>query len=87
MLRGDRDPPGQVVRVVLGDGDGEDHLAVGADQLAEAVGDPRQGAAEAAALQQLVGAERAGGDDHAARPSGCGLPRPGRSPERSLVTA
>ena len=64
--RGDRNPFGQVVRVVLGDGDREDHLAVGADQLAEPVGDPRQGAAEAAALHQLVGAERAGGEDHAA---------------------
>ena len=64
---GDRDPPGQVVGVVLGHGDREDRLAVGPHQLAEPVGDPRQGAAESAALQQLVGPQRAGGDDHAAR--------------------
>ena len=39
---------------------------VGADQVAEPVRDPRQGAAVAAVGEQLVGAERAGGDDHAA---------------------
>ena len=64
--RGDRDRLGEVVAVVLG-GDGGDRLAVGADDVADAVREPRQRAAEAAALEQLVGAERAGGDDDAAR--------------------
>ena len=61
--RGDRDPAGEVFRVVVGDRDREDHLAVGPHQLTESVGDLRQRAAEPAALHQLVGAQRAGGED------------------------
>ena len=62
----DRDALGEVDRVV-GCRDREDRLGVRAHDLAEAIGDPRQRAAEPAPLQQLVRAECSRADDHAAR--------------------
>ena len=53
----------RVVDAVVGRRHGEDRLAVGAHELAEAVRDVRQRTVVAAALQQLVRPERAGGQD------------------------
>ena len=64
---GDRDALDQVLRIVLGHGHREDRLAVRAHQLAQARGDPPERAVQAAALEQLVRAQRSGGDDDAAR--------------------
>ena len=62
---GDRDAAHDVGRAGR-QRDGEDRLRVGAHQLAEAVGDARQRAREPGRCEQAVGAERAGGHDHAA---------------------
>ena len=51
------------------------------------LGEARQRAAEAAALEQLVGAERAGGDDDAAGGQRRWRSLRNHAPERSLVTA
>ena len=56
---GDRHAFDQIVGVVLGHGHREDRLGVGAHELAQARGDARQRAVHAAALQQLVRAQRA----------------------------
>jgi hypothetical protein len=52
----------------LRQGHGLDGFAVGPDQLSEPIADARQRAAELALRQQLVRAERAGREHHAARP-------------------
>ena len=67
--RADRDVlPG--LRGVVGQGDREDRLAVGAHEFAEPVAETRQRTVQFALGQQAVGAERAGGNDHTARAEG-----------------
>ena len=68
--RGDRHRAGEVAAVV-GSGDRLDRLRVGAHQLPEPLREPRQGPAVLAVGEQLVRAQRPGGDHDAARPSGC----------------
>ena len=69
---GDRHPLREVARLVVV-GDGEDRLAVGAHEVAEPVRDAGEGAARAAVLEQLVGAERTGGEHDPLRGEGVAL--------------
>ena len=74
---GDRDPALDVRRTGR-QGDGEDRLRVGAHELADAMAQARQRAVQPAGGEQLVGAERAGREDHAAGGEGlAAAPDPG----------
>jgi hypothetical protein len=64
--RGDRDPLAVVDRGVGGDR-AQDRLGVGPREVAQPVGDARQYATVAHPVQQLLGTQRAGGEDHLVR--------------------
>jgi hypothetical protein len=64
---GDGDAPDEVVVVILGHRHREDRLGVRAHELAQARGDPRERAAQAAALEQPVRPQRSGGHHDPAR--------------------